>query len=56
MLETSSFQPVASLRQKLKDYLDFSRVKNAFLEDYNNKQQIVSGRAIFQEWKESLRD
>lgn len=32
---------------ELDEYLNFSRVKNAFLEDYKGKkQQLVSGRAV----------
>ena len=32
--------------KELNEYLNFSRVKNAFLEDRGNNQKIVSGRAI----------
>lgn len=32
--------------KELNEYLNFSRVKNAFLEDRGNSQKIVSGRAI----------
>ena len=32
--------------KELNEYLNFSRVKNAFLEDRENSQKIVSGRAI----------
>lgn len=43
-----AFYSTCSISEKeLDEYLSFSRVKNAFLEDrQKNKQKIVSGRAI----------
>ena len=41
------FQSTCSISDKeLDEYLDFSRVRNAFLEDRQKGEQIVSGRAI----------
>lgn len=42
------FYSTCSISEKeLESYLNFSRIKNAFLEDMSkNKQKIVSGRAI----------
>ena len=43
----SFFSTCSISTKELDEYLNFSRVRNAFLEDNRNeKQQIVSGRAI----------
>ena len=43
----SFFSTCSISTKELEEYLNFSRVRNAFLEDNRNeKQQIVSGRAI----------
>ncbi len=42
-----SFHSTCSISDKeLEEYLNFSRVRNAFLEDRQSGEQIVSGRAI----------
>lgn len=42
-----SFHSTCSISEKeLEEYLNFSRVRNAFLEDKQSGEQIVSGRAI----------
>ncbi|AFS81047.1 hypothetical protein NKOR_05820 [Candidatus Nitrosopumilus koreensis AR1] len=42
-----SFYSTCSISDKeLEEYLNFSRVRNAFLEDKQGGEQIVSGRAI----------
>lgn len=42
-----SFYSTCSISDKeLEEYLSFSRVRNAFLEDKQGREQIVSGRAI----------
>ncbi|QDI89517.1 hypothetical protein Nisw_08280 [Candidatus Nitrosopumilus sp. SW] len=42
-----TFQSTCSISEKeLEEYLNFSRVRNAFLEDKQKGEQIVSGRAI----------
>ncbi len=42
-----SFFSTCSISEKeLEEYLNFSRVRNAFLEDKQKVKQIVSGRAI----------
>lgn len=42
-----AFYSTCSISDKeLEEYLNFSRVRNAFLEDRGSKQKIVSGRAI----------
>lgn len=42
-----SFYSTCSISDKeLEEYLNFSRVRNAFLEDKQRGEQIVSGRAI----------
>lgn len=42
-----SFYSTCSISDReLEEYLNFSRVRNAFLEDKQGKEQIVSGRAI----------
>ena len=41
------FHSTCSISEKeLEEYLNFSRVRNAFLEDKQSGEQIVSGRAI----------
>ena len=41
------FSTCSISERELEEYLSFSRIKNAFLEDIeNNKQKIISGRAI----------
>ena len=41
------FSTCSISEKELEDYLKFSRIKNAFLEDtQNEKQKLVSGRAI----------
>ncbi len=39
------FSTCSISEKELDGYFNFSRVKNAFLEDYESKQQLVSGRA-----------
>ena len=42
-----SFFSTCSISEKeLEEYLNFSRVRNAFLENKNKGEQIISGRAI----------
>ncbi len=42
-----TFHSTCSISDKeLEEYLNFSRVRNAFLEERQNDEQIVSGRAI----------
>ncbi|KEQ56683.1 hypothetical protein AAA799N04_00880 [Marine Group I thaumarchaeote SCGC AAA799-N04] len=42
-----TFHSTCSISEKeLEEYLNFSRVRNAFLEDKQSGEQIVSGRAI----------
>ena len=42
-----AFHSTCSISEKeLEEYLNFSRVRNAFLEDKQSGEQIVSGRAI----------
>ena len=42
-----AFHSTCSISEKeLEEYLNFSRVRNAFLEDKQKGEQIVSGRAI----------
>jgi len=42
-----TFHSTCSISDKeLEEYLKFSRVRNAFLEDKGKQQQLVSGRAI----------
>ena len=42
-----TFHSTCSISEKeLEEYLNFSRVRNAFLEDKQKGEQIVSGRAI----------
>ncbi len=39
------FSTCSISNKELNEYFNFSRVRNAFLEDYESKQQLVSGRA-----------
>ncbi len=39
------FSTCSISEKELDEYLNFSRVKNAFLEDYGSKNTLVSGRA-----------
>ena len=42
-----TFHSTCSISEKeLEEYLNFSRIRNAFLEDKQSGEQIVSGRAI----------
>lgn len=46
-IEDSFFSTCSISNKELEEYLNFSRVRNVFLEDSKHeKQQIVSGRAI----------
>ena len=43
--------------KELDSYLNFSRVKNVFLDNSSNDgKHLVSGRAILSQWRESLQD
>ena len=51
------FSTCSISEKELEEYLKFSRIKNAFLEDSQNKKhKLISGRAILQEWRGSLPD
>lgn len=40
------FSTCSITEKELETYLNFSRVKNAFLDEFSDKQKVVSGRAI----------